>query len=633
MTALIVGPTLLIYVVVLGLTMRHLQAESRDQMKQETTRLAEHYAAQFDGYLRRAAAVAEATASFVETHPDITESQLFTQLRQNLANFESIYGGVIAFEPGTFRSGDELFAPYVYRGGSDGAVVEMIIDRNVYDWYDDPYWTWFRRPKAEAAGIWTEPYFDQGAGGVLMVTYATPFHRGGEFRGVATVDIEVQRLNETVGENIVGDNDFYVLTRRGQFIYSSNSANIGRNVFDTAEEQGRPDIAALARAVVSGETGLSTVSIPGTDGDPDEVAWAFYAPIESTGWVFGSGVSEDVALAPVRRQMAFVAAALAVTLALIVSAILFVSGYIVRPIKHLRESVVDISAGDLDARIEGVDSRDEIGDLATSFNRMTADLRANVDRLAGERAARDRIERDLDLARDIQQGLLPKDELKIPGFEVAGWNQAADKTGGDYFDWFALPDGRFGIVLADVTGHGIGPALIAAVCRAYIRASQRGDDTSVAQVLERVNHHLKDDIPSTHFVTAVFALIEPGGPSASLISAGHGPLLFYEAETGTLHSWNADHPPLAVIDGVEFPDPRIITWKSGDMLVLLTDGFFEWANPEHEMYGTARLREFVSEHHAMAPADLIGGLYESVLAHARGTEQNDDLTAVVIKKS
>ena len=633
MIALIALPTLAIYVLVLGLAMAHLRGENRVEIEAEMTRLAGDWAARFDDAFRSAAVLAEATARLIEDEPDLDEQQIFKQLQAMIGLDPVVYGAAMAFEPGTFKSDGSLFCPYVYRD-RDGWH-QMNISRDVYDWYGNEKWQWWHAPKRAGRGAWTDPFFDEGAGNVLMVTYSTPFSRDGRFRGVTTVDIMLPQLRESIGRAIVGERPFVILTSSGQYVYSPNESRImSSTVFEVADELGRPDIAEIFRLIVSGQSGVASAEGWGTAAEGlSERQWIFYSPIESTGWGFCAAVPESEALAGVRARMTFAAGALALTLALIIGCIWFVSGLITRPIVKLRSKVLEIAGGDLDARVEGITGRDEIAELAQSFNKMTVDLRAHVDHLAQERASREKIERDLDLARQIQRGLLPKAEPNAPGFEIAGWNQAADQTGGDYFDWLELPDGRTIITLADVTGHGIGPALIVAVCRAYMRAAAGSGGVDLQEALGRVNDLLHVDIPEGRFVTAAVGIIDPAKGTMSMLSAGQAPLLFYEAVSGKVHNWDADDVPLGIMSGVRFDKPREIDFATGDVLVLTTDGFFEWANPRREQYGTTRMVNFLKANHALAPQAFIDELYKAVLVHAEGTEQADDLTAVVIRKT
>ncbi len=629
MIALIALPTLVIYVLVLGIAMAQLRVQQRREVEGEMTRLAVNFAARFEGAFREAAAVAEATARFMETQPDLSERQIYSQLRANVAQIPAIYGAAMAFEPGSYKADDSLYSPYVHRDGQ--AMREMNITREVYDWYGDEQWQWFRLPKRLEHGVWTDPYFDEGAGNVLMVTYSAPFFRDGRFRGVTTVDVMLPTLQESIGREILAGLDFIILTKAGQYVYSRTEGDImSRTIFEVAAEASRPDVASAAASMVSGRTGVT--ALEGGWAGWNETQWVFYAPIQSTEWAFAALVPEREALAGVSARMRAATGALAGALLLIIGCIWFVSGRLARPIAKLRSTVLRVASGDLDARVEGITSRDEIGELAASFNKMSADLRAQVDRLAQEQAARGKIERDLDIARDIQRGLLPKGQPDLPGFDMAGWNRAADKTGGDYFDWLQLPDGRTIVTVADVTGHGIGPALIVAVCRAYMRASTSSGETDLPEALGRVNDLLHADIPEGRFVTAAVGAIDPATSTMALVSAGQAPILFYEARTGTVFNWDADDLPLGVTPGIRFEAPRKLRFESGDVLVLTTDGFFEWANAAGESFGTRRLAEFLKSHHALAPAEFIAALHGAVTVHAAGTEQADDLTALVVRR-
>ena len=347
------------------------------------------------------------------------------------------------------------------------------IDRSVYDWTSDPKYTWYSRPKELGRALWSEPYFDKGAGNILMSTYSATFRAGNSFGGVCTVDIDLARLRETVGKEIDETLDFVILAADGRYIYHPDASRIMARTFsDYADANRRNDLATLMKQMLSGQTGAAWL-----DGwESDEPVGVFYSPISSTGWVFVSRVPTDVVLSSVRHRTLLNGLALLAALLLIAGCIYFVAGRIAAPIGALEHAVTDVSRGDLAARVDESASTTEVRNLAHSFNSMTADLRANVERLAVEKAVRQRMEHDLDIARQIQRGLLPSSKPDVPGYDIAGWSRAADKTGGDYFDWQVLPDGRILISLADVTGHGIGPALMAAVCRAYARATTQEED-------------------------------------------------------------------------------------------------------------------------------------------------------------
>lgn len=247
----------------------------------------------------------------------------------------------------------------------------------------------------------------------------------------------------------------------------------------------------------------------------------------------------------------------------------------------------------------------------------------------------DRIEHDLQTARSIQMGLLPKGPPVIAGYEIAGWSQPADQTGGDYYDWIELGDGRVLFVIADATGHGIGPALLVAACRAYFRAMATKNDP-INLMTSQVDQLLSQDVGDGRFITAAIALLDPQAHRLSVYSAGHAPLYFYQASTDSVSAMDADQPPLGI--GMPEPDPseasrmRIINLAVGDAFVLVTDGLFECSDSSGKQLGTKGLADLIQRHKGAAAQELIARIREDVLAHTRGVEQADDQTAVAIQR-
>ena len=614
------------YVAILGLVLVELRGQAREDLEARMTQLARASAGRFDAAFREIAASTATAARLTEIDGDVTEPQVFADLVARVQGNAGVYGAATAFEPGTMPSDSRLYCPYVYRD-KGGGLERMFISEDVYDWHGDDAWQWYREPARTGEPVWSDPYFDEGAGNVLMVTYSAPFFRDDRIWGVTTADVLLPALRELVGADLGGEVDFVIVTGEGRFVFSPATDDImRRTIFDLADARGDGRLRQLGERMTAGEAGTAVVA--GAGGDD---TFAYFAPIRSTGWSLAAQVPEREALAGVRTQVRNAALALGLTLVLILACLWFAAGRIARPIERLRAGVQEVSAGNLSAAVEGVDRGDEIGELAGSFNRMTRDLRANLDRLAAERAAREKIERDLDLAREIQQGLLPGEAPSVPGYQIAGWNQPADQTGGDFYDWLALPDGRLVVTLADVSGHGIGPALIVAVYRAYLRAST-SHDVDLHAATDRMNALLGQDMPFGKFVTAAVGVLDPAANRMALISAGQAPLYFYEAATHTVHVWEADTLPLGIVPDLECDGGRDVAFAPGDALVLLTDGFYEYMSPDQQLYGSRRVADFVREHVSTAPAEFIRLLHADVLAFADGAPQGDDLTAVVIRR-
>ena len=243
----------------------------------------------------------------------------------------------------------------------------------------------------------------------------------------------------------------------------------------------------------------------------------------------------------------------------------------------------------------------------------------------------DQVKHDLDIARSIQQGLLPGQAPLLDNFQIAGWNQPADQTGGDYFDWQALPDGRMAISLGDATGHGIGPALVSASCRAYARASLLTGDGKTG-LLRRMNTLLANDLPSNRFVTFAVVFLDSIASRLNVLSAGHGPIVWYQRESDRVEYLEAQGIPLGMIPGVEYGQATERVLAPGDMLILVTDGFYEWEDPTGEQFGLNRLEVVIRESRDSEAEVVIERLRSAVEVFCRGTKQQDDLTAVVIKR-
>ncbi len=242
------------------------------------------------------------------------------------------------------------------------------------------------------------------------------------------------------------------------------------------------------------------------------------------------------------------------------------------------------------------------------------------------------VERDLAVARDIQTGLMPSGSPTIAGFDIAGMARPAQQTGGDYYDWQPLPGGHLAVVLADVTGHGIGPALVMAVCRAYARASAP-TAPDPAELLMRVNQLIYDDLAASgRFITMVIAVISPDG-RVDLCSAGHGPTLLYRAATRDVEVFGGDGPPLGIDPDLSFDAHAQLRLHPGDVLLLATDGFMEWQRAsDGQQFGSARLRESLARAVNESARSIFGAIDADVQRFAEGAPQSDDTTAVVIKR-
>jgi len=237
-------------------------------------------------------------------------------------------------------------------------------------------------------------------------------------------------------------------------------------------------------------------------------------------------------------------------------------------------------------------------------------------------------EEDLQSAASVQRRLLPDRPPELPGFDIAGICNPASAAGGDLFDYLKLSHSRWGFVVADVSSHGLGPALIMASTRRVLR-SLRQYHFEPGALLTAANTDLCEDTGLQHFVTAMLAVIDPENRTLHYASAGHTSEImnldgsFTKFETGGL--------PMGVVEDNPIPTSDAIPLQPGQILVLLTDGLAEAMNSSNELFGIGRIQELVRRHKDEDAQVMVDRLVTAVQTHCSPKKHSDDLTAVIVK--
>lgn len=239
-------------------------------------------------------------------------------------------------------------------------------------------------------------------------------------------------------------------------------------------------------------------------------------------------------------------------------------------------------------------------------------------------------EEEFRVARDIQERLFPKGPPLIPGFDLAGLSRAASAAGGDYFDFLPILNGAWGIAVGDVTGHGIGPALLMAETRAYLRvlAQTRAD---VAAVLTAANRVLSEDIGSERFITMLLAALDPIQRTLSFVNAGHPAGYVLDVRGDVKAVLKRTGVPLGIRADTVYPSGPAVQLAAGDLVLLLTDGIDEAMAPDDSIFGLERTLAVVRANRERPAREVIEALYEEVQRFTRNAPQGDDATAVVVR--
>ncbi len=304
-----------------------------------------------------------------------------------------------------------------------------------------------------------------------------------------------------------------------------------------------------------------------------------------------------------------------------------ISAVLTGPIRELETDIAEVAGGNLDHQSR-VGSRDEIGALAHVFNIMTRNLRTAQNN-AVERKS---FERELNIAKEIQEKLLPERIPQIPGFDIHSHYNSAKEVGGDYYDFIVIDQTHLGIIVADVAGKGIPGAMVMTMARSLVRlASVR--NVSPGDTFKKVNRILAKDIRRGMFVTAAYMVLNVKTRTLRVASAGHNPVVLYRAKAGENELIKPAGIALGFDKGTIF-DNHIkeveVQLEEGDRIVTYTDGVNEAMNNDSEEFGEDRFFQLVKTHARKSSQEFVDAIVKALDEHRGAAEQSDDITITTL---
>jgi len=331
--------------------------------------------------------------------------------------------------------------------------------------------------------------------------------------------------------------------------------------------------------------------------------------------------AHDLLMLLTRRQWLVIGAASAMVIVLVILTAFWSSRSMTRPLQVMVEAIDRLAGGDFSSRMEFA-TGDEREILARAFNEMVPHLE---DRL--------RIRKALEVAQEVQQNLLPLEIPVLPGFDISATAIYCDETGGDYFDFF--PCGKdceyLGVAIGDVSGHGVPAALLMTTARALLRmrSSQPG---SIAQVVNSVNRLLTaDTYEGGRFMTLFYLNIDQANRSLRWVRAGHEPGIFYEPATDTFEELLGPGIALGVDEEWQYEENERNGLASGQIILVGTDGIWETRKADGEMFGKQRLYGIIRQNTNKTAKGIEKAVLEALGEFRGESDQEDDITMVVIK--
>ena len=566
--------------------------------------------------------------SLESSKPSLTELQ--KRIIDLLQTNPEIFGSAVAYEPYAFDGKSRYSAPYICRG-QYGVLVPSFLGNDEYQYFS---LDWYQMPKELGKPVWSEPYFDEGAGNIMMSTYSVPFYnyKDGKliFTGIVTADISLEWLMETIKKISSHQSSYsFLISRNGIFVSHPNKDYIMReSIFSIAEANHDNGLREIGRDMIRGGKGFVTLK----NHFAGQKAWMYYAPLPSLGWSIGVVFPEERLFAGIGKLGAIIMAIGGAGFLALLVVIIAISGTITKPLRVLADKAGEIARGNLEVEVPAVRSHDEVAALSNSFHNMKVALKEYVSNLAETTAAKERIESELKIAHTIQMSFLPKRFPPFPEkeeFEIFAVLEPAKEVGGDLYDFFLIDEEHVFFSIGDVSGKGVPAALFMAVTKTLMKgiASQA---VSPSMALSMVNQELCKDNDTSMFVTVFCGILNFKTGELLFANAGHNlPVLI---SSGSEIRW-LESPPgflLGIMEDTHYETFRMIL-TPGDTLFLYTDGVTEAMNSQQAFFSDPTLIETIARcPDQRTPDAIIDCVLKAVKAFIGEEPQSDDITMLAL---
>lgn len=612
-------------IIVFSVIMAVFYTYSRDKITehavQHTHGLLKNMATQIDGLLMTIETTMHSSKWVIEenlSNPDSLYRIVAAVVRDN----DLIVGSGIAFEPEFYKSKGYYFMPFAFMNG-DNVVIQALGSKE----YDYPCMDWYLLPKLQKEACWSEPYYDQGGGNIIMTTYSMPLiDKNGHVFAVFTANISLSQFTDMVDELKPFElSHSFMLSRYGGYLTHPNREKImNETIFSNAFESKDSDYEHLGREMIAGKTG--TVYFE----DEGHASYAFYTSIPNIGWSVCNVCPGDVIL----QELAIISRKIIYLFIAGVALLFFISYYIIKrlahPLEDFSKSARDIAKGRFDVKLPDVKSKDEMKDLHDSFEYMQKSLSEYVEELRVTTVVKERIESELYIAQEIQMGMIPKTFPPFPArkdVDLHAILRPAKEVGGDLYDFF-LEGNKLYFAIGDVSGKGIPASLFMAITRSLFR-SLSAHKLSPGEIVKSMNDSISENNDSNMFVTLIVGILDLETGLLKFCNAGHNPPLLIKPDGSVSFMKIKQNLFAGIMEGFEYEDEEIIL-ETGTKLFLYTDGITEAENQIQELYSEKRLIEIVEENAHKDVKEIVESTLDSVASHVKEAEQSDDLTVLVI---
>ena len=559
---------------------------------------------------------------------DLDNPDAMMEYSHSIVQNNTILNGCsISFEPYFYPQKGNYFSAYSNNNGR--YVYTMQEGSDNYQYF---YLNWYMLPKLLMQPCWTEPYTDQEEGDEatmnleMNVSYCKPIiGNDGNFIGVISLDISLKWLSETISAVKPYPNAYaFLLGRGGSYLVHPDPQKLFYESFFTPGlvDALTPEQKQLGKDMLDWKEGIRRLEV---DGDP---SFVIFRPLLTTGWSLAIVCPESDIFGGFRRFRNTLLLSLILGLILMFLAMYFIIHRQIRPLSRLASHAETMASGNLDVELPHMGRTDEVGVLNRAFRYMQVSLRKYIDELTTATAKRERIEGELQIARDIQMGMVPS---KFPAFpdrediDLYASMSPAKEVGGDLYDYFIKNQNLY-FAVADVSGKGVPASLFMAVVRNLFRVVGSAG-LPPEEIARQINNTVSEDNEQLMFITMFIGRINLEDGSLSFCNCGHNPPVLLRGKPEFMEC--EPNVPLGIAPGFQFKGQSIEGFR-GTPILLYTDGLNEAENSAHEELGNERLLQSLAANPFKDAKTTVLMLQGVVSAHVGDAEQSDDLTLLCI---
>ncbi len=619
----IVSTTVVIFAIVIWINHINSKDVLVKNMQENAGNLMKATVNKIEGVLNSVSKIPENEANVLENFK-ITPDELTRYIHMVVEENPEIFGSCVAFEAYSYYEDSLYYAPYGYK--SNDSIILENLGNDTYQYF---YWDWYQIPAILGQPVWSEPYFDEGGGNILMCTYSVPFYQDTKAEkklyGIVTVDISLEWLDRIVSSIKLLETGYaFLISSNGTFItHPVENYEMNQTIFTLAEEHERPELREVGRKMLKGESGF----VPFKSVVSQEDGYMFYYPLKTAGWSMAVVFPEDELYADLYALNSKLLLIGSLGIILILSLIIIISHRITKPLSRLAKITQNIGGGNFEVHLPVMKSNDEIAQLTRSIDKMQAELKVYMQNLQSTTAAKERIESELKIAHDIQQGIIPKIFPPFPEREDVDLFAILDPArdvGGDLYDFFFIDDYKLCFAIGDVSGKGVPASLFMAITRTLLRAKAL-NGKRVEEIVQSMNRELCQGNENSMFVTFFIGIIDLKTGRVDYCNAGHNYPYILRSSCKMEVIDKTHGTPLGIFEDIAYESDHLMLEKR-DNIVLYTDGIPEAMNEKDELYGDKHLQDFLKEYCNQPPDKITRELVKSVKTFVGQAQQSDDIT-------